>query len=250
MTSKKLQTESSVDSLDVSASEGAMSLIDHLQELRRRLIIVIITVAIASCGSYYFSADLTSLITQPAGKLYYMHPAEAFFTYMKVALIVGFLVTLPVTMYQVWAFILPALRVREKKAAAFLMLASVLLFALGMIFSYFFALPAGIRFMLGFASENLQPLFSIGDYVSFVISFLLPFGLVFELPLIIIVAAHFGLISADFLKTKRKAVLVLAFVAGAILSPTPDVFSQTLIAVPLAVLYEISHLIVRYVLHK
>lgn len=229
---------------------GLMSLIDHLQELRERLIKIIISVAIAASCSYYFAADLIGLITKPVGILYYMHPAEAFFTYMKVSFFVGFLLTLPVTLYQVWAFALPALKKDEKQAVAFLVPASVLLFALGLAFSYFLALPAGITFMLGFASENLQPLFSIGDYVSFVISFLLPFGFVFELPLIILVAAKFGLVGSVFLKAKRKSVFVLAFVLGAVLSPTPDVFSQTLVAVPMIILYELSYLIVRYILQR
>jgi sec-independent protein translocase protein TatC len=232
------------------ATGGAMSLVEHLQELRQRLIKIIITVSVASSCCYYFSANFIDWITQPAGKLYYMHPAEAFFTYMKVSVLLGFLLTLPVTMYQAWAFVLPALTKHERKLSIFLIPASVVLFAIGLAFSYFLALPAGIHFMLGFASETLQPLFSIGDYVSFVISFLLPFGFVFELPLIILVAAQFGLISSQFLKAKGKAVLVLSFVVGAILSPTPDVFSQTLVAVPLIILYVISYLIVRYVLRK
>lgn len=237
------------DGSDASSPE-LMSLVDHLQELRQRLIKIMITVVVAASCCYYFAADLIALITRPVGKLYYMHPAEAFFTYMKVSFFVGFLVTLPITLYQVWAFVLPALKTNEKKAAAFLVPASVLLFTLGLAFSYFLALPAGIAFMLGFASENLQPLFSLGDYLSFVISFLLPFGFVFELPLLILVAAHFGLVGSAFLQAKRKAVLVLAFVMGAILSPTPDVFSQTLVAVPLIILYEVSYLIVRYVLRR
>jgi sec-independent protein translocase protein TatC len=230
--------------------DGVMSLINHLQELRLRLIKIIITIVIASSFCYFFSADMVAWITQPAGKLYYMHPAEAFFTYMKVSIVVGFLITLPVTMYQFWAFLLPALKQRERKAATFLMLASVALFVSGLVLAYFLVLPTGVRFMLGFESVRLQPLFSISDYVSFVIALLLPFGFIFELPLGIVVAANFGLVSADFLKTKRKVVLVLAFVVGAILSPTPDIISQSLVAVPLMILYEISYLIVRYILHK
>jgi sec-independent protein translocase protein TatC len=237
------------DASDVPQT-GLMSLIDHLQELRQRLIKIIISVAIAASGSYFFAADLVGLITKPVGTLYYMHPAEAFFTYMKVAFFVGFLLTLPITIYQAWAFALPALKTDEKKAVAFLVPASVLLFAMGLTFSYFLALPAGITFMLGFSNDNLQPLFSIGDYVSFVISFLLPFGFVFELPLIILVAAKFGLVGSAFLCAKRKSVFVLAFVLGAVLSPTPDVFSQTLVAVPLIILYELSYLIVRYILKR
>ncbi|MDU2066713.1 MAG: twin-arginine translocase subunit TatC [Sporomusaceae bacterium] len=232
------------------AAQGMMSLVDHLQELRHRLIKIIIALVATSSVCYFYAVDLVSFITAPAGKLYYMHPAEAFFTYLKVSFFVGFLIALPVILYQVWAFILPALTGTEKKVSFFLVPASVLLFLAGLAFSYFLALPAGIRFMLGFATDSLQPLFSIGDYLSFVISFLLPFGFVFELPLFITVAAKLGLLTSDFLKKKRKVVFVLSFVFGAILSPTPDVFSQTLVAVPMLILYEISLLIVRYILRK
>lgn len=232
------------------AAEGMMSLVDHLQELRQRLIKMIVALVVTSSISYFFAVDLVAFITKPAGKLYYMHPAEAFFTYLKVSIFAGFILALPVIVYEVWAFILPALTKHEKKVSLFLVPASILLFVMGLLFSYFLALPAGIRFMLGFATDNLQPLFSIGDYLSFVISFLLPFGFVFELPLFVVVGAKFGLINSALLKRKRKVVLVLAFVAGAVLSPTPDVFSQTLVAVPVLILYEVSLLIVRYILRK
>ncbi|MDF2634791.1 MAG: Sec-independent protein translocase, TatC subunit [Pelosinus sp.] len=227
-----------------------MSLVDHLQELRRRLIIIIIAVAVGSLISYFYAAELVQYITAPAGKLYYMSPAEAFFTYVRVSFFAGFLLALPIVLYQVWAFVVPALTSKEHKASLILVPSSVLLFFTGLAFSYVLVLPAGIKFFMGFATENLQPLLSLGEYLSFVISFLLPFGFIFELPLFIIVMARFGLISSNFLTAKRKHVLVLSFVIGALISPTPDVFSQTMVAVPMIVLYEISVLIVRYILKK
>jgi len=229
---------------------GEMSLIDHLQELRRRLIISIAAVVVASCAAYYYSQELVHLITAPVGKLYYMNPAEAFFAYLKVSVFAGFLVALPVVLYEGWAFVVPALTNRERKASLLLVPASVVLFFVGLIFSYYLVLPAGIRFFMGFASEQLQPLFSLGEYLSFVISFLLPFGFVFELPLVILVLAKLGLVNSAYLATKRKIVLVLSFVVGAIISPSPDIFSQTMIAVPLLVLYEVSVFLVKYVLRK
>jgi len=238
------------DSRGKEVALGVMSLVDHLQELRRRLIIAIITVAITSSGCYYYAPKLVRLATAGAGKLYYLHPAEAFFTYLKVSVFAGFVVALPVILYQAWAFIAPAITNKERKGAIILVPAAVLLFFTGLTFSYKFVLPVGIKFFLGFSNEDLQPLFSIGQYISFVISFLLPFGVVFELPLVIMVAAKFGLISSRFLVAKRKAVLVLAFVVGAVIAPSPDVFSQSMVAVPLVALYEISILIVRYVLQK
>lgn len=231
-------------------SGGEMSLIDHLQELRRRLIVCIVVVLITSSVSYFYAAELIHLITAPAGKLYYMRPAEAFFAQLKVSLFAGFLLGLPVILYQTWAFVVPALTKQERKMSMFLVPASVLLFFIGLTFSYVLVLPAGIKFFMGFASDELQPLFSLGDYLSFVISFLLPFGFVFELPLIILVAAKMGLVSSRFLAAKRKVVFVMSFVVGAIIAPSPDVLSQTMVAVPLLVLYEGSILIVKYLLRK
>lgn len=227
-----------------------MSLIDHLQELRRRLIIAISAIVLCSGVSYFYAQQLVHFITVPAGKLYYMNPAEAFFTYLKASVFAGFLLALPIVLYQMWAFILPALTKKERKVSMVLVPISVVLFFVGLAFSYFFVLPAGIKFFIGFATEDLQPLFSVGQYFSFVISFLLPFGAIFELPLLIFVLAKMGIITSAYLANKRKLMLVMSFVIGAVVSPTPDVFSQTMIAVPLLVLYEISILLVKHILRK
>lgn len=229
---------------------GEMSFIGHLEELRRRLIICLLTVGISSAVSYFYAQELVHFITAPAGKLYYMNPAEAFFTYLKVSFFAGFLVSLPVILYQIWSFIVPALTVNERTVVNLLVPVSVVLFFIGLAFSYYLVLPAGIKFFMGFATEDLQPMFSLGQYLSFVIAFLAPFGFIFELPLFILVLAKFGLVSSGFLIVKRKIVLVLAFVIGAVISPTPDVFSQTMVAVPVILLYELSILIVKYILRK
>lgn len=227
-----------------------MSLIEHLEELRKRLIIMIVAVAIGSTACYFYAAELVHFITEPAGKLYYLNPAEAFFTYLKVSFFAGFLLALPIVLYEVWAFVVPALTIKERFATLILVPASVVLFFVGLAFSYFFVLPAGIKFFMGFATENLQPLFSLGQYLSFVISFLVPFGFIFEMPLFVLVFAKLGIISSGFLIAKRKVVLVLAFVVGAMISPTPDIFSQCMVAIPMIILYEISILIVKYILRK
>ncbi|WP_245867556.1 Sec-independent protein translocase protein TatC [Sporomusa silvacetica DSM 10669] len=231
-------------------TERAMSLLDHLEELRRRLIVVIAAIAIGSTFCYFYAAEITAFITAPAGKLYYMNPSEAFFTYLKVSFFAGFLLALPIVMYQLWAFIVPAMTNKERTASVLLVPSSIVLFFVGLFFSYYFVLPAGIKFFMGFATENLQPMFSIGQYLSFVISFLVPFGFIFELPLFIFVMARLGIIGSGFLVAKRKMVLFLSFVIGAFISPTPDVFSQTMVAVPMILLYEVSILIVKYILRK
>lgn len=229
---------------------GKMSLIEHLQELRMRIIKSMVIVAIGFGISYFFADQLINFITAPAGKLYYMSPAEGFFSYMKVSLVSGLLLALPFLLYQIWAFIIPSLTKYERTTLVLLVPSSFALFIGGLAFSYFFVLPASLKFFMGFETENLQPLLSLGQYISFIISLLLPFGIIFELPLFLIVLGKAGLISSAFLRSKRKAVLVLSFVVGAVISPSPDVFSQTMIAVPLVVLYESSILILRYVMKK
>lgn len=227
-----------------------MSLFEHLQELRRRLIICIAAVFVTSTGCYMFAEELVRFITAPAGKLYYMNPAEAFFAYLKVAFLAGVLLALPLIFYHGWAFIMPALAKHRRTVSFLLIIISLVLFFAGLLFSYFLVLPAGIKFFIGFATEDLQPVISIGQYISLVISFLLPFGFIFELPLFIIVAAQFDMISSDFLAAKRKMVIVLSFIIGAIIAPSPDIFSQAMVAIPLLVFYEISIAVVKHILRK
>jgi sec-independent protein translocase protein TatC len=235
---------------DENEDEGSMSLIRHLEELRTRIIKALLAVAVGSGISYFYIEEIMHYITMPSGKLYYLQPAEAFFTYLKIAFFAGFLLALPVIFYQIWRFVLPALTVREKTVIALLVPTSVVLFFSGLAFSFFLVLPAAMQFFVGFSTEDLQPMFSLNQYFSFVISFILPFGAVFELPLIVVVMAKMGFISSEFLKKKQRIVLFLAFVVGAIVSPTPDIFTQSMIAIPLFLLYEISYLIVRFILHK
>lgn len=229
---------------------SAMSLQGHLEELRRRIIICIVVIVVFSCGAYYFAEELLHIITAPAGKLYYMRPTEAFFTYMKVSFFAGLIAASPILIYQVWAFVVPALTRGEKKISDWFIPVAIALFWGGIAFAYFFVLPAAIRFFIGFATDDLQPLFSIGQYLEFIIAFLLPFGAVFELPLVVLVLAHFNWISSAFLKKNRKYFIFVAFVVGAVISPTPDMFSQTMIALPMIILYEISLFMVRIGLKK
>lgn len=229
---------------------GDMSLIEHLEELRWRIIKSLIAVAAGSGICYYFIEDIIALLVLPAGKLYYMQPMEAFFTYCKVAIFTGFLLALPIVMYQLWCFILPALTIRERKILLLVVPFSFLLFYGGLAFSFFLVLPAAMRFFVGFGTDSLQPLFSVGKYLDFVISFVLPFGLVFELPLIVVVLAKVGIISSKFLIKRWRIVVFLTFVIAAVISPTPDIFTQCTIALPMIILYFASFLLVRFILKK
>lgn len=126
--------------------------------------------------------------------------------------------------------------------------AAVTLFIVGVLFSYYLVLPMAIQFFIGFGTDELQPLFSIGQYIDFVIAFILPFGITFELPLILIALGVIGILSSDRLRQYRKMFILVAFVVGAAISPTPDMLSQTMIAGPMILLYEISYAVLRYIL--
>lgn len=223
---------------------------DHLQEFRKRLIICLVVVAIAALACYNYVDDIIALLSGPAGKLYFMNPSEVFFTYMEIAIYAGILFTLPVLLYEVWAFVAPALWPEERRAVLVILPTAVILFYVGLVFAYYLVIPAAVTFFMGFATQTLQPMFSLESYLSFILALTLPFGFIFELPLIVVFLAKIGLVTGDFLKGKRKILIVIAFIFAAVVSPTTDIFTQTMIAVPLIVLYEISLFIVCKVMHK
>ena len=223
---------------------------DHLQEFRKRLIICLVVVAIAALACYNYVDDIIALLSGPAGKLYFMNPSEVFSTYMEIALYAGILFTLPVLLYEVWAFVAPALWPEERRAVLVILPTAVILFYVGLVFAYYLVIPAAVTFFMGFATQTLQPMFSLESYLSFILALTLPFGFIFELPLIVVFLAKIGLVTGDFLKGKRKILIVIAFIFAAVVSPTTDIFTQTMIAVPLIVLYEISLFIVCKVMHK
>ncbi len=228
----------------------AMSLQNHLVELRYRLIICIISVIVGACVAYYFIEDIIGLLTAPAGKLYYMRPTEAFFTYMKVALFSGLVIASPIVLYEIWAFVVPALTKGERKISNWLVPVAILLFLSGILFSYVAVLPAATKFFIGFGTDDLLPLFSVSQYIEFVISFILPFGVVFELPLVVVILAKIDIINSRMLSKYRKYFILLSFVIGGFISPTPDMFSQTMIALPMILLYECSLFITKNIMKK
>ena len=227
---------------------GSMSLIDHLGELRGRIIVALVAMIIGTVVSYYYVDDIIQILIAPAGKLYYTKPTEAFFTYMKISIISGLIVSSPVWFYQIWAFIIPALSKGEKKVTFLIVPSAISLFIIGVLFSYYLVLPTAIEFFIGFGTDGLQPLFSIGQYIDFVVGFIIPFGITFELPLIIVALGALGILSSQRVRKFRKIFILLAFIIGGAISPTPDMLSQTMIAGPMILLYEISHGILRYIL--
>jgi sec-independent protein translocase protein TatC len=218
----------------------------HLEELRRRLIICFVAVGIGFVLSYGFKEKLFQILTRPligvmqtGDKLIFTGLPEAFFTYLKVAFLSGIILAAPIIFYQFWMFVAPGLYNKEKRLMVPIVFLSTLFFVGGSFFGYFIVFPYGFKFFLGFASETIQPLPSMREYLSFASKLLLAFGVVFELPLIITFLAKLGMVSVSFLKKNRKYALLLFFVGAAILTP-PDVVTQVMMALPLMVLYEIS----------
>ncbi len=218
----------------------------HLEELRKRLVACFIAIGIGFAISYCFKEKIFDILSHPLisvmgtdDKMIFTGLPEAFFTYLKVALLSGFMLAAPVVLYQFWMFVAPGLYQKERRLLIPIVFLSSVFFVGGALFGYFIVFPFGFRFFLGFASETIQALPSMKEYLSFSAKLLLAFGLVFELPIIITFLARLGIVSVDFLKKNRKYALILFFAGSAILTP-PDVVTQIMMAFPLMLLYEIS----------
>jgi sec-independent protein translocase protein TatC len=218
----------------------------HLEELRKRLVVCFIAVAIGFVACYGFKEKLFQILTRPLisvmnaeDNMIFTGLPEAFFTYLKVAFLSGFILAAPVIIYQFWMFVAPGLYDKEKRLFVPIVFLSTVFFVGGALFGYFIVFPFGFKFFLGFATDTIRALPSMKEYLGFAAKLLLAFGLVFELPLIVTFLAKLGLVSVDFLKKNRKYALLLFFVFAAILTP-PDVVTQIMMALPLMVLYEIS----------
>jgi len=220
----------------------------HLEELRKRLIRAAVAWLIGFLACYSYAERLFQFISDPVraalpegSSLVFINATEPFFTYLKVGAIAGLLLALPVILWQIWAFTAPGLYGHEKKFAIPFVLASCLCFGLGTWFGFTFVFPTIFTFLVKFGTDTgeIAAMLSMGSYLSLSSKLLLAFGLVFELPIIIFFFARMGVIDHLWLRKNRKYALVTAFVIGAMLTP-PDVFSQTALAVPFVILYEVG----------
>ena len=231
--------------------EKKLPLTEHLQELRKRLILSFIAIGIGFTACYVFSDSIFNILAVPllkimpeGGSLVFISVAEAFFTYMKVGFFGGIILTSPFVLYQIWAFVAPGLYRHEKRYVVPFIFLGSFFFALGILFAYFFALPVGFKFLLGYATDFIKPMPNMKEYLSFSIKFLLVFGLVFEFPVVLLLLARIGVIDAKMLAKQRKYAILLIFVFAAVVTP-PDVISQVIMALPLIGLYELSILLSR-----
>jgi len=233
--------------------EGSMSWIDHLEELRSTLIGSVVAALLATIGCWFVSRPLLDLLVAPilaaAEGVYFHTPIEAFMTRLKLAAICGLFVVLPYIFFRLYGFILPGLYAKERKVITPLLVSSTALFYLGVVFAYLVVIPQVVTFMLSFGTEIMQPLIGIGPYFAFVARLCLAFGIVFELPLVVLFLSSIGLVNPRMLLRTWRYALIIIVVFAAVLTP-PDVFSQLLMAGPVMLLYIGSVLIAMVVTRR
>lgn len=232
------------------------SLLSHLVELRTRLIRIVSGLLIGFIPCAFYARELYTMLAQPlleklpqGGQMIATDVATPFFVPMKVAMMLAFVIALPHTLYQTWAFIAPGLYTHEKRLALPLVFAGSLLFFSGMLFAYFAALPLVFEFITYFAPEGVAVMTDINKYLSFVLSMFMAFGITFEVPVVVMVLVKTGFITIEKLREIRPYVIVGSFVIAAIVTP-PDVISQFMLAVPLCLLYEAGIIIAALTLKK
>jgi sec-independent protein translocase protein TatC len=228
-----------------------MSVVQHLEELRRLLIISIISTFVMAGASWFFTDEILKVLLQPvtgAGRdIVFIGVTEAVMTKIKLAFFTGFLASLPITLWQFWGFIIPALRKLERVYFTIFVFVSFILFIGGVAFGFLVVFRLCIEFLLHYGGSQLIPMLSVGKYISFTLNFLLPFGLIFEMPLASFFLAKLGIVSYRTMVKMRKMAIVVSVVIASAVVASPDIFTVLLFAAPMYLLYEFSATIVRLV---
>jgi sec-independent protein translocase protein TatC len=246
------------------ADTKMMSFLEHLGDMRKKITVSLIAVGITFIIAFTFSEDIMRFLMFPlrytldfsvrkmymyyayhdkleSTKLIFLSPTEAFWMNMKIAMVAALILALPVIFQQLWSFVSPGLHAKEKKYVVPFVIVATALFLVGASFCFFIVLPFAMSFLLTYkVGDFMMPMLSVGLYVDFCLKFVLAFGAVFELPIIIIFFTKMGFVTPQTLAKYRKYAILIAFIVAAILTPTPDVFNQTLMAVPMIVLYEVG----------
>jgi sec-independent protein translocase protein TatC len=241
--------------------EGTMTVVEHLVELRRRLFISFLAVAVASIAGFAFYQRILAFLTGPyrdavlglppaarppgfAGRLVYSSPVDPFLTILKVGFFSGLMLALPVLLWQVWRFVTPALRRREQRLGILFVAVSVLLFALGVVFALAI-IPRGLQFLIGLGGDTLVPLLTVDRYLGFLIFLILAFGLSFEFPLAMIFLAGARIVTSDQMRKIRRYAYLGIVIFAAVATPTQDPYTMMAMTVPLILFYEGAILVAR-----
>lgn len=222
--------------------DKTLTLVEHLGELRKRVIVCLFALGLTSVFSFPFACGLLKLLKLPAHglieKLAFFSPEEAFLIYMRIAFLSGIIISMPVILYQAWGFISPAVEERFRRYAFWFILACLGFFIGGCLFAYFILIPPALKFLLSFALDELAPVISAGKYISFVTGLIFGCGLVFQMPVLSLILTKLKVINSRLLRQKYKYALVIILLVAAIITPTPDAFNMFLLAAPMLFLYE------------
>jgi sec-independent protein translocase protein TatC len=226
-----------------------MGFLDHLEELRNRIIRSIIAVAVGSVACWGYRERIYAIMQKPimdalkknglAEKLVYLNPTEPFNLYLKIAALAGLFLTSPYVLYQVWMFISPGLYRREKRYVTPFMISTITLFLCGGYFGYKVAYPRALDFLIDF-SKQFQPMITIGEYTQLFLSIVLGMGLIFEMPILVFFLSFMGILSPGFMLKHFRYAVLLIFIIAAIVTPTPDIFNMCVFASPMLALYGLS----------
>lgn len=233
-------------------SEKEMGFLDHLEELRRRLLYSAYGLLVTCSIVGYFGDELMDkVLLRPAVmshvKLQNIEPFGQTFLYFKVIFLCGTILAFPWILYQVWCFVAPGLYMTERKWALRITILTSLCFLVGVAFGYYFLIPSMLNYVTEFANANIENNIHVGSYFSFLVNMLLASGLIFELPMVTFVLARIGLVSASLMSKYRRHAIVVILILAAIITPSPDPVSQLMVAIPLWILYEISVVVARFV---
>ncbi len=242
--------------MSTTPEEEGQSFISHLVELRSRLLRAVVAVLLVAAALLPFSDDLYHLVSEPllrflpeGSGMIAIDVAAPFFTPIKLTLLAALFLAMPMVIYQLWAFVAPGLYKHEKRLAIPLLISSVILFYLGVAFAYFVVFPLAFAFFVGTTPEGVAMMTDISRYLDFVLLLFFAFGLAFEVPIATILLVATGITDADSLAEKRAYVVVGAFAIGMVLTP-PDAISQTLLAVPMWLLFELGIVLSRVLVRK
>jgi len=224
-----------------------LDIFGHLEELRRRLLICLSVLAVMSIFAFMRGQDLMWLITKPAkglvNDLIFITPTEVFISYVKVSFLAGFIASFPVLLHQGWMFLSPAVSKDKGRYVILWMVLAVVSFVVGILFSYFVAVPAALTFLIQFGKGIAVANISIGKYISFITAFILIGGTVFEIPIIIGLLSDIGLVHSRMLKAKRSYAVLIILIVAAVITPTQDIANLLVFSVPMILLYEIGIII-------
>lgn len=234
--------------VDNTPYDKPMSLVDHLSELRTRIFWSLFWWIAATVACYVYTPTLLSLVRPLLGKsakLIFTGPTEAFFAYLKLAMVAGLFITAPIILYHIAMFVLPGLTRSERRWLLSMLPMSILLFCVGALFAYYVVLPVTMGFFMSYATADLEAQIKIDEFMGFVIGILLICGLMFQLPLVMLFLANLGLVSSRGLARHRRLALFISFVVSAVATPTPDAMTCTVVALPLYLLFEFSLILMK-----